>query len=113
VEQYLCSDSLIYVCNLVSGIDRDLVEHLLEPAMYLKFVYKDFYAILEPNKGMVIQIDPDSKEFLKYLKQEDDFEEFPIFEKNCFGFKYEWSDPKNQSRAIGSVDNLGISRNCL
>jgi hypothetical protein len=56
VEQYLLSDSLIAVSSLVSGKDRDLVEHLLESAIYL---CEDFYAILESNKGRAIQTDPD------------------------------------------------------
>jgi hypothetical protein len=41
------------VTSLVSSKDRGLVEHLLEPAM-------QFRAFLESNKGMVIQINPDS-----------------------------------------------------
>jgi hypothetical protein len=48
---------LIAVSSLVSSKDRGLVEHLLEPAMYL---CKDFYAISESNKGRENQIDPDS-----------------------------------------------------
>jgi hypothetical protein len=35
VEQYLWSDSFIAVSSLVCNKDNGLVEHLLEPAMYL------------------------------------------------------------------------------
>jgi Leucine-rich repeat (LRR) protein len=35
VEQYLWSDSLIVVSSLVSNKDSGLVEHLLEPAIYI------------------------------------------------------------------------------
>jgi hypothetical protein len=35
VEHYLWSDSLIAISSLVSNKDSGLVEHLLEPAMYL------------------------------------------------------------------------------
>jgi hypothetical protein len=56
VEQYLWSDSLIVVSSLVSNKDSGLVEHLLEPAMYL---YKDFYVISESNKGGVNRTDLD------------------------------------------------------
>ena len=75
VKHYLWSDSLTAVSSLVSSKDRGLVEHLLEPAMYL---CKDSYAISESSKGMVIQIDPDSSEYWKYLKQKGDFEEFHL-----------------------------------
>jgi hypothetical protein len=40
-----------------SNKDGDLVEYLLEPAMHL---CKDFYAMLEYTKGIVIQTGPDS-----------------------------------------------------
>jgi hypothetical protein len=105
VEQYLWSDPLIAFSSLVSSKDRSLVDHLLEPAMYL---CKDFYGILESNKWGVIQIDLDFKEYWKYffdlritdktwlvemciwcnnigiilvlhLKQKNDFEEFHPF----------------------------------
>jgi hypothetical protein len=35
VEQYLWRNSLIAVSSIVNNKDRSLVEHLLEPAMYL------------------------------------------------------------------------------
>jgi hypothetical protein len=41
---------------LASSKDRGLVEHLLEPAMYL---CKDFYVISESNNDRIIQTDPD------------------------------------------------------
>jgi hypothetical protein len=50
---------LIAFSSLVSCKDRGLVEHLLEQAMYLSLVCKNVYAILESNKGMVTQTDPD------------------------------------------------------
>jgi hypothetical protein len=39
--------SLMAVSSLISNKDRGLIEHLLEPAMYL---CKDFYAIWNPIK---------------------------------------------------------------
>jgi hypothetical protein len=42
VEQDLWIDSLIAVSSLVSSKDKGLVEHLLEPSMYL---CENFYAI--------------------------------------------------------------------
>jgi hypothetical protein len=47
---------LIAVRSLVSNKDSGLVEHLLEPAMY---VCKDFYVISESNKGRVNRTDLD------------------------------------------------------
>jgi hypothetical protein len=39
----------VYLSSLLCSKDRGLVEHFLEPAMYL---CKDFYAILESNKAI-------------------------------------------------------------
>jgi hypothetical protein len=47
---------LIAVGSLVSNKDSGLVEHLLEPAMQL---FKDFYVILDSNKGRVNRTDLD------------------------------------------------------
>jgi hypothetical protein len=54
VEQYLWSAWLF--SSLVGSKDRGLVEHLLEPAMY---ICKKFYVISESNKDIVIQTDLD------------------------------------------------------
>jgi hypothetical protein len=59
VEQYFLSFSLQAVNILVSSKDRGLVEHLLEPAIYL---CKIFFKISESNKNIVIQTAPDKTE---------------------------------------------------